>query len=301
MKRFFVLLLFLSVVSVGAIGQTDGEVTEEQIRQAEQGQLNLMTRPFWNLEFGTFGSMMVDVKAIRADGEQRATIRVSTLFPGDSQLTLTRIDFLSPQALAGDVYIIRTDEDDRRTSDVWFWNPGLVSALKIDGKFELFGDAGVLETIGLRIVTSSKYLVTDRHFSDVVPDVPAPEYMVRVPTGGVFVERVIKEAPLAEIYVEPIEARRETEPFPMIKTFAFLSGDLYKIEFMDADGDLIHTHHYDWREFEIMVLNGFEFKFVREYTIENHLIAGNFTTLTIKSIESNQLTLDDFDPELLGQ
>jgi len=300
MKRVFVLLLFLSIVSVGTVGQTDGEVTEEQVRQAEQGRLNLMTRPFWNVEFRAFGSMIVEIDAIRPSGQQQATIRISSLFPGDSQLSLTRIDFLEPEELEGDVYIIRTNEDDRRTSDVFFWNPDLVSALKIDGKFELFGDAGVLETIGLP-VASSKYLVTDRHFSEIVPDVPAPEYLVIIPIGGVFVKRVIKEAPLIEVYVEPIAARRETEPFPLIKSFGFLNGDLYKIQFMDADGDLIHTHHYDWREFDVLDRNGFQFKFVRTYTIENHLIPGNFTTLTIKSLESTQLTIDDFDPNLLGQ
>jgi len=307
LKRFLVALLLFGVISGSALGQSEnGGLTEEQIAQAERGRLGVIAVPFWNQGFNAYinegipgSSVVMDIKAVRTDGEQNATVRVSHKFPDDSLLRLARIDFLAPEEVVGDVYIIRLNEDDRRVFEVFFWNPTLVSPLKVDGHFELFGDASVFETMGLLVRSvDGKYWVTFRSFSDETPNVPAPEYTLTVRSAtGQVIGRVTKEAPLAEILVEPIPARIESEPFPKIKVFAFLTGDLYKIEFMDESGDLIHTHRYDWRQFD-SVPSG---SYATEYTIENHIIPGNFTTITVKDVQVMDHPEEFFDPNLLGQ
>jgi hypothetical protein len=307
MKKFCIVLVLLAFVSGSVVGQsTNPNITDEQIAQTERGRLGVIAVPNWNQGFnayinsGLLGSTVtLDIDVLRDGVEQKATVRVSHKFPKDSLLRLSRIDFLAPEELVGDVYIIRLNEDDRREFDVFFWNPGLVSPLKVNGHFEVFGDASIFETMGLLVRgADGKYWVTFREFSEEVPTVPNPEYTLTIRSNtGQNLGRVTKEAPLAEITVEPIPARLESEPFPMIKVFAFLNSALYRMEFRDADGDLIHTHHYDWREFD-SVPSG---SYATQYTIENHIIPGSFTTISVRDIQVGNHPDELFDPNLLGQ
>lgn len=321
-RKISVYLLLVSLASMTMLGQIlQSEVTDEDIAQKERGILGGVTRPFWNDGFQAFSnggipgsSVVMEIEAIRSDSSQQATIRVSNKFPDDSLLTLTRIEYLAPEELAGDTFIIRKNEDDRREFDIFFWNPSLISPIKVEGQFEVFGDANVYEAMGLLVRgIEGKYFISDRAFLDEDPGVPAPEYTLEFrinnDDGSFRFVTVTKEAPLAEYSVEAIEARRESEPFPRIRAEAFINGFLNKLEFMDADGDLIHTHHYDWRNyepFEYTDTNGtttriFNSTFIKEYMIENHIIPGNFTTIKIKGIEVKDFPLEFFDPLLLGE
>lgn len=313
-RKVSVYLLVLSLVSLTMMGQIlPDEPTEEDIAQKERRNLARVTRPFWNDGFGAFSnsgipgsSVVMEIESIRNEGSQQATIRVSHKFPNDSLLQLARIEYLEPEELAGDVFIIRKNEDDRREFDIFFWNPSLITPIKVEGQFEVFGDANIYETMGLLVRgIEGKYFITNRAFLEEEAGVPAPNYILdfEVSTGGGTSKIVLvtKEAPLAEFYVEAIEARRESEPFPRIRALTFMNGFIYKLEFMDADGDLIHTHHYDWRNYDIFVNEDIPSSFIKEYTIENHIIPGNFTNIKIKDIEIMDFSLEFFDPLLLGQ
>ncbi len=305
-KKSVLGLLMLGLISGTVVGQTTNpQITPELIAQSEKGQLGIIAVPFWNQGFNAYindslpGSRVtMDILATREGVQRRATVRISHKFPKDSLLRLARIDFLAPQEVVGDVFIIRLNEDDRRQFDVFFWNPDLVAPLKVEGHFEVFGDASVFETMGLLVRSADgKYWVTHREFSDEVIDVPAPQYTLNVRSlTGQVIGQVTKEAPLAKIVVEPIPARKESEPFPRIEVLAFLNGNLYEMRFMDASGDRIHTHRYDWRKFD-RVTSG---TYATEYEIENHLIPGNTTRMFIKGIEVVNLPLEFFDPKELG-
>lgn len=314
MKKLHLLLCILLTMVLGAIGQAQSEVSEEEILQAEQTLLvqSGHLQSWDNARFGAYlnynipgSTFIMDIVAQRPEGMQRAKARVSHKFFQTSALRLARVDFLEPEELAGDVYIIRSNEDNRRLSEVFFWNPDLVSALKIEGGFEVFGDANVFEVTGL-VIGDGQYYIANRAFSEQEPDVPAPEMTLFFGEGSEST-RLVKPARLAEYEVLPIEARRETVPFPRIKVLAFLGGGttLYQVQLMDESGDLLHTIRYDWRNFRELPFEeaqqGFSPFYAETQVVENHIIPGNVTTLTINDIEVQAFPDALFDPEQLGQ
>ncbi len=317
MRKWFLALAMLLLLPVGLLGQVSDGALEAEVSRQELLALN--STGFFDLRgwdsdrFGAYlnydlpGSTYIsEISAIRSTADLEATVRVSYKFSKDSATRLTRVDFLEPEELAGDVYLIRTNEDNRRLSEVFFWNPDLVSAIKIDNRFEVFGDANVFEVIGLK-VGDGNYRIDERRFSDITPDIPAPSQTFSSSQESDS-ESVTIESRLAEYTLVPIEARRETSLFPKIRVFAFLNGSLYKIELLDESGDLLQTLKYDYRNFQIfrdddVVANGFRFSgsYAQEQVIESHIIPGNVTTLTVRDIEIANLPGAMFEPGLLGR
>ncbi len=312
-KALLVLALLVFVSSAMWQAQSQNEATEAEILAAEQillaqsSDLAAWDRNRFSayLNYNIPGStFLIDIVAQRREGTQRAQARVSYKFSMNSALRLTRVDFLSPAEVAGDVYIIRSNEDNRRLNEVFFWNPDLISALKIEGSFEVFGDANVFEVIGL-VVGDGQYTITSRAFSDVEPTVPAPETFLVV--GNVNNLRRFKTtARLAEFIIEPIAARRETVPFPRIKVLSFLDEgrSLYQVQLMDESGDLLHTVQYDWRtlrRFTNEDTGQFGGLYSQTQVVENHVIPGNITNLNIRDIEIRSFDEAEFDPDQLGR
>jgi len=315
MKRTLLACLLCGLL-IGMVwqAQSQSEATEEDVLAAEQALLNGINNRFlgsWDSNrFGAYlnynipgSTFLIDIMAQRAEGTQRAQARVSYKFSRSSALRLARVDFLSPQEVAGDVFIIRSNEDETRSSEVFFWNPDLVSALKIDSGFEVFGDANVFEVIGSKI-GDGQYVITKRSFSSLEPSLPAPETHLFVRSGGAG-RRVKTTARLAEFDLEPISVRRETVPFAKIKVLAFLNeaNSIYQVQLMDASGDLLHTISYDWqtnRRFPSTSgqVGGF---YAETQVVENHVIPGNITNLIIRDIEIEAFPEEMFDPNQLGR
>jgi len=313
MNRQISLMLVLLLLSLMLVGQAQDEVTEEEISEAERLLMLLSgnLREWDNERFGAYlnyqipgSTFVMDIMAQRPQGELKAQARVSHKFSKNSAARLARLDFLSPEELAGDVYIIRSNEDNRRLSEVFFWNPDLVSALKIDGNFEVFGDANVFEVTGL-VIGDGQYFINGRSFSEIEPTVPAPEIILFFGEGN-DARRVTADAKLAEFDIVPIAARRETVPFPRIKVVAFLGGTtkLYQVQLMDESGDLLHTISYDWRTNRELPIEqaqqGFRPFYAETQVVENHVIPGNITTLTINNIQIQEFEEAFFDPDQLG-
>lgn len=312
MKKVLLLFMLGMLLSSGVTwqAQSQNEATEAEILAAEQGVLATTSdlQQWDRSRFGAYlnynipgSTFLINIVAQRSEGTQRAQARISYKFSTSSPLRLTRVDFLSPQELAGDVYIIRSNEDSRRLSEVFFWNPGLVSALKIDGGFEVFGDVNVFEVIGLKL-GDGQYGLVKKSFSDVEPTIPAPETNLLVGSPN-SLRRIVTEARLAEFVIEPIPARRETVPFSKIKVLAFLDAttSLYEIQLMDESGDLLQTINYDWREFRELVPDSGQGRYAEVQVVENHVIPGNITHLTISNIEIKNFPEEMFDPNQLGQ
>ena len=68
MKRVFVLLVLLAVVSGSAVGQSSNqEITDEQIAQTERGILGVIAVPNWNQGFNAYINSGLDGSSVTMD------------------------------------------------------------------------------------------------------------------------------------------------------------------------------------------------------------------------------------------
>jgi len=80
---------------------------------------------------------------------QEATLRL--LF--GSEESSSRIEFLSPEDLAGQIYVSNAE-------GTFFFGPDLDEPLKVGGNTQVFGDSAVAQTAGIRFATD--YTITER-------------------------------------------------------------------------------------------------------------------------------------------
>jgi len=183
-----------------------------------------------------------------------------------SQLSFAtaRIDYLEPAELAGDVFIASRFED-----SVVFWNPDLITPLQIDGAFEVFGDATVWEVMG-------------------------------IPFGRIF---SIEES--TEVTMEDgstalsFDMTSNRSRFPFSKATVTADPETLQpitLNLFDQDGDPLHENTFvsytvseDGRtHYEQQVLN-------------NLVVPGNQTLLTVIGIDHVALDEDFFDPGKLSE
>jgi hypothetical protein len=232
-------------------------------------------------------SFTMKIESQRETGSQEAVIRLTYKFPRFSALVRTRIEFLEPQELEGDVYIIIAGD---RTKDVFFWNDSLIEPIKLDGRFALFGDVNVFEVIGYR-VSDADYLIDHIALSDIL-----------IEETGLNGDRVVEY----DLRTRP--ERAESALFPNVKIIA--AGNLpttpYAIQLFDDSGDLLHTIRYsDYRINENRAYSERHVvtaRYAAIQVVENHLVPGNTTTMTINDdIVIDAFPDEMFDPSLLGQ
>jgi|GEM_PF-7106672 len=140
MKKLFLLsVLVLVGWTVGSVAQDDAQ--EAMGDEALLGQMDFQRfAAYFNPELPST-TFTVELRAERPDGSKEATVQVSFKFDQEGQGG-ARIDYLTPEELAGDVFVIKGD-------DIFFWNPDLIEPLKVNGRFEVFGDATVAEVVGI--------------------------------------------------------------------------------------------------------------------------------------------------------
>lgn len=175
-----------------------------------------------------------------------------------------RIDYLEPAELAGDVFIASRFED-----SVYFWNPDLITPLQIDGSFEVFGDATVWEVMG-------------------------------IPFGRVFsidnVSEVAMEDGGSVLSYDMVSNRSR---FPFSKATVTADPETLQpitLNLFDQSGDPLHENTFlrytvseDGRtHYEQQLLN-------------NLVVPGNQTLLTVIGIDHIAMDEDFFDPEKLGE
>lgn len=202
----------------------------------------------------------VEIQAERPDGSKFATVQVSFAF--DPELgQRARIDYLTPEELAGDVFIINGD-------DIFFWNPDLITPLKVNGRFEVFGDATVAEVVGIGFQGS--YTITDR--SEYTND------------DGLDVIEV------------GLEATREAIAFPKARVIA--NAETLQpiiLDLFDESGDLLHHNTFESYD---TVEDGRPF-FDRQL-LDNRVVPVNQTLLIVSNIVNAELDFSIFDETLLG-
>ena len=94
-------------------------------------------------------SLDIKITSENADEVQEAVLR---LFFGEGPNS-SRIEFLSPDDLAGQIYISNAD-------GTFFFGPDLDEPLKVGGNTQVFGDSAVAQTAGIRFATD--YTVSER-------------------------------------------------------------------------------------------------------------------------------------------
>ena len=256
MKKMILVALvaLLGWTAVGATGQT--ALSDQELLQAMDFQ---RFSGYFNPELPgtTFTS---EILAERPDGSKQAVVQVSFRFSPEGGFT-ARIDYLTPEELTGDVFIV-TDEE------VFFWNPDLLSPIKVNGRFEVFGDATVAEVVG--IFFDGDYAIAGRE-----------ELTLEDGTPGLALD---------------LEATRESVAYQKARVVAnALTLEPIMLELFDESGDLLH-----FNTFESYATTSDGRPFFDAQLLDNRIVPVNQTLLKITNIESKVLPDAQFDPNQLG-
>jgi len=259
MKKWIALsLLLLLGWTVGSVAQNT--MTDEEILGTMDFQ---RFAGYFNQELpGT--TFTTEILAERPDGSKQATVQVSFLFTEEG--FRGRIDYLTPDELKGDVFII-VGGSQPGADEIYFWNPDLVSPLKVNGRFEVFGDATVVEVVGIGF--SYDYSITERK------------------------EYEKDGAPVLEV---SLKANRPSVAFQQARVVADAQTLQPKtLELFDESGDLLHFNTFE----EYGTTADGRPYFVRQL-LDNQIVPVNQTLMIITNIENKALPAEMFDPTKLG-
>jgi hypothetical protein len=174
---------------------------------------------------------------------------------------VARIEFLAPAEMAGQIYLSTPD-------GTYFFGPDLASPIKTSATAEVFGDAAVAQTSGIRFL--SEYTIAARRTVQSTDGVELLELdLVAVDYTVAFQAITVR--------VDPITLR------PVSATLFAVSG----LPFYD-----VTYRNYVTRE------NGDVYVSVQE--IANRLFLGRVTTSEILEAAAAELPAALFDPEALG-
>lgn len=202
-----------------------------------------------------------EIVAQRPDGAKQAVVQVSFKFVQETSDFIARIDYLSPEELSGDVFLITAEE-------VFFWNPDLIEPLKVNGRFEVFGDATVAEVVGIQF--SGDYLIKERVSTTLEDGTPAIELALK--------------------------ATRDSVAFPQAKVVARLDSlQPLTLKLFDESGDLLHDN-----TFESYNATEDGRPYFDRQLLDNRVVPVNQTLLTITNIENKELPNALFDVNQLG-
>jgi len=204
-------------------------------------------------------SIRVRITSETPEGTREAEVIV--YFAEFDGASYARIDFLAPEELAGQTYLTVPDA-------AYFYAPDLDFPIKTSAAGELFGDAAVAQTSGIRFL--SEYTIAARRTVQATDGVELLELdLVAVDYTVAFQAITVR--------VDPITLR------PVSATLFAVSG----LPFYD-----VTYSNYVTRE------NGDVYVSVQE--IANRLFLGRVTTSGILEATAAELPAALFDPEALG-
>lgn len=249
MRRLSLALIMLFMTACGTAAQ---DVTDDMLLRAMDDARFLDATTF---------SMTVEVVADRPDGTSQALIQLYFKTRADGE-ELFRIEFLQPEDMAGEVFVSTPE-------GTFLWNPDLVMPLKVSDRQEVFGDASVAETAGIRF-GNGDYKVASRQPVTLEDGAPALEVHLEATAAAVAFQS-------ATLAVTP-------DSFRPLRMRLFALG-----------GDPINDVTFE----EYGALN--EDAYAARQLIESQFVEGSKTLLTITTIEAKELSDDLFDPDKLGQ
>ncbi len=248
--RRFLTLTTIGLLALGVIALAQSDVSDEELLQAMD-----------DVRFvdGDEFTMTVDIAAERPDESRQATVKL--FFKTIDGEERSRVEFLAPEDMVGDVYLNADDE-------TFFWNPDLATPINLSGSAQVFGDATVVQTVGIGFVDD--YQVEGREMGSLedgaealVTDMSATNDSVTFPT--------------ARVWSDPDTLRPQK-----MRVFA-KSGDPVNDVTFEAYASLEGGDTY-----------------VKTQLIQSLLQSANRTQLTITEINPTELSDDLFDPDELG-
>ena len=210
MKTFLLLILgSLFVTGFAALGQ-DALSDEELLAVLDDAR-------FFDADVTT---LRVRIHAVTPDEERDAEIRL--LFGESVGGASTRIEFLSPDELAGQVYLSVPEA-------TYFFGPDLDFPIKTSATTEVFGDAAVAQTSGIRFlddytVSERRALGSEDGTALLEVDLEAVDFSVAFQTATVTVDPeslrpisvvlyALSGIPFYEVFYEIYETRGEDDTY----------------------------------------------------------------------------------------
>ena len=204
-------------------------------------------------------TVRIRIHAVTPEEERDAEIRL--LFASTLDEQATRIEFLLPEELAGQIYLSTPEA-------TYFFGPDLDSPIKTSATTEVFGDAAVAQTSGIRFLDD--YSVAERRSIVTEDGTPLLEVDLEAVDFSVAFQ-------VATVTVEPETLR------PVSAVLYALSG----IPFYEVFYESYQTRNED------------DLYVVRQ-RIVNLFLVGRETTSEILEIGDEPLLPELFDPEALG-
>jgi hypothetical protein len=248
-----------------------------------------------NLSSATYMTIAHTHEGVTQNAEARVTGFVEII---DSETSFhqwpkiyTRIEFLSPEDIAGDVFIIEQFRGEEKT---FFWNSELLTPLEINTRFEVFGNITLLILIG--DVFDDYVSAVGNMARYIEADVPQPETL----DEKLFIGRQVR---VIENFLEVDRESAERVVFPKMRLLSYNYVLPYQIHLMDENENVLKELHYeDWRNtVQIENPEGQIGIFMKDILVIDHVIPGDTTRLTIDRVEFETVELSEFDPDLLGQ
>ena len=203
--------------------------------------------------------LRVRILSVTPDEERSAEIRL--LFSELDGETVSRIEFLAPEELAGQVFL-------NTPSGAFFYGPDLDFPIRTSATTEVFGDAAVAQTSGIRFVDD--YTISERRTIEkedggtlIEMDLAAVDYSVAFQAITVTADPVTLRPISAILYA--------LSGLPFYEVF-------YETYETRADSDI----------------------YVVRQRIVNLFLVGRQTTSEILEISSDPLAAELFDPDQLG-
>ncbi|MFB6285142.1 MAG: outer membrane lipoprotein-sorting protein [Candidatus Bipolaricaulia bacterium] len=204
-------------------------------------------------------TMTIDIAAERPDESRQSTVKL--FFKTVDGEERSRVEFLSPEDMVGQVYLNANDQ-------TFFWEPGLATPINLSGNAKVFGDATVVQTVGIGL--AEDYQVDTREMSTLddgtevlAVDTSATNDSVSFPT--------------ARVWGDP----ETLKPLKM-RVFAMSGAPVNEVTF------------------EEYATLGSEDQYVKTQVIQSLLQSANRTQLTITEINPTELSADLFNPDKLG-
>lgn len=194
-------------------------------------------------------------------GDEVEEAELRLAFKDISGESYVRIEFLRPADQEGQVFLVTPQ-------GTFFWQPELFSAIQLSGAQVGFGDVPVGQLAGIRFADDYQIEAQREEEGEGGAVVLALELRANSPT--VPFQTVI-------VVVDPSSSRPRE-----LRLLAVTGVLLYRVhlaEYAEVDGDL----------------------YVRDQVVENVLLNGTQTALSIVGVEFEPLPDEAFDPALLGE
>jgi len=209
MSRSTLALLLASLLGAGLAAFGQGALPDDELLVA------LDDARFFADDVTT---LRIRIHAVTPDDERDAEILLR--FAGPAEDDAARIEFLSPEELAGQIYLSTPD-------GTYFFGPDLDFPIRTSATAEVFGDAAVAQTSGIRFLDS--YTVAERRLVEGIDgpdllevDLEAVDFSVAFQAATVTVDvdalrpvsvilYALSGIPFYEVFYETYETRGEDD------------------------------------------------------------------------------------------